>query len=400
MARNILNKLIDKRITQLKAKTKTKTLTAATPTVDDPTLQTWIKEVSSTVKDIASSGVRRSDLVRAGIATMTNGELQNALSPPEEVNLTVPVAVLNLTASGAYSSNTLTWETRPSKFFGQNNIYRAEVDDFGMAAQIGSTLGDVYTDYVGNGIKAYYWVRTISKFGVEGELSPSVYAETSVNIPYLLEQLTDKITNSHLAQSLKTQIEKIELISIDLGTEINNRIQQAQELALSFSNLQNELTNGLSDNSAAITNVQTTLNSKIENIAQEISLVTAGVGEQFDTFKIWFFDEGTTEGWTSSGGVPEVQNGWIRAFLNGTDTTLISPPDNNFSGSAYPDIRFRVKKVGNPCNCCHCLLYATCRSIGCGLNIVDLLGQYAILLGSHQRFILDCCGKFLTNLNL
>lgn len=348
MARNILNKLIDKRITQLKAKTKTKTLTAATPTVDDPTLQTWIKEVSSTVKDIASSGVRRSDLVRAGIATMTNGELQNALSPTEEVNLTVPAAVLNLTASGAYSSNTLTWETRPSKFFGQNNIYRAEVDDFGMAAQIGSTLGDVYTDYVGNGIKAYYWIRTISKFGVEGELSPSVYAETSVNIPYLLEQLTDKITNNQLTQSLKTQIEKIELVSINLGAEINNRIQQAQELALSFSNLQNELTNGLSDNSAAITNVQTTLNSKIENIAQEISLVTAGVGEQFDTFKIWFFDEGTTEGWTSSGGVPEVQNGWIRAFLNGTDTTLISPPDNNFSGSAYPDIRFRVKKVGNP----------------------------------------------------
>ena len=108
MARNILNKLLDKRITQLKAKAKTKTLTAATPTVDDPTLQTWIKEVSSTVKDIASSGVRRSDLVRAGIATITNGELQNALSPPEEVNLTVPAAVLNLTANGAYSSNTLT----------------------------------------------------------------------------------------------------------------------------------------------------------------------------------------------------------------------------------------------------------------------------------------------------
>ena len=95
MARNILNKLLDKRTTQLREKAKTKTLTAATPTVDDPTLQTWIKEVSSTVKDIASSSVRRSDLVRAGIATITNGELQNALSPPEEVNLTVPAAVLS-----------------------------------------------------------------------------------------------------------------------------------------------------------------------------------------------------------------------------------------------------------------------------------------------------------------
>ncbi len=187
MARNILNKLLDKRTTQLKAKAKAKTLTAATPTVDDPTLQTWIKEVSSTVKDIASSGVRRSDLVRAGIATITNGELQNALSPPEEVNLTVPAAVLNLTANGAYSSNTLTWETRPSKFFGQNNIYRSDVDDFGTATHIGSSLGDVYTDYVGNNIKAYYWVRTISKFGVEGELSPSVYAATAIDVGYVLQ---------------------------------------------------------------------------------------------------------------------------------------------------------------------------------------------------------------------
>lgn len=343
--KNLINTLMRSRLVKVKQKAIT---TTATPVVEDKTLQTWIKSVETAIKQVASTGVKKSDLVDYGLVGIGNNGNLEALIPKDDADYTVPLAVLNLSAGGGYSSVTLDWETPKNKSFGYNAVYRAEIDDFGMAAQIGSTLGDVYTDYVGNGIKAYYWVRTISKYGVEGQLSPSVTAETSVNIPYLLEQLTDKITNSHLAQSLKTQIEKIELVSLDLGKEVNNRIQQAQEFALSFSNLQNELTNGLSDNSAAITNVQTTLNSKIENIAQEISLVTAGVGEQFDTFKIWFFDENTTEGWTSSGGVPGVQNGWIRAFLNGTDSTLISPPGNNFSGSAYPDIRFRIKRVGNP----------------------------------------------------
>ena len=231
MAKNILNKLLDKRTTQLREKAKTKTLTAATPTVDDPTLQTWIKEISSTVKDIASSSVRRSDLVRANIATIANGELQNALSPPEEVNLTVPAAVLNLTASGAYSSNTLTWETRPSKFFGQNNIYRSDVDDFGTATHIGSTLGDVYTDYVGNNIKAYYWVRTISKFGVEGELSPSVYAETAIDVGYVLQQLEGHITLSQLDQILRGEISSISDIANGLQEEARLRVLELAALA-------------------------------------------------------------------------------------------------------------------------------------------------------------------------
>lgn len=83
-----LRKLIEKRLIS-KAVDKVKKLNAATPVVDDPTLQTWIKEVSSTVRDITNTGVRRSDLVRAGIATISNGELQSIFAPQEEANLTI-----------------------------------------------------------------------------------------------------------------------------------------------------------------------------------------------------------------------------------------------------------------------------------------------------------------------
>lgn len=227
MANKLLQQLVQKRVLN-KAKASLK---AATPVVEDPTLQTWIKEVSSTIKDIAGSSVRKSELVKAGIVTITNGELQNALTPNEEVNLTVPAAVLNLTANGAYGSITLVWETRPSKYFGQNNIYRSEIDDFGTATQIGSTLSDVYTDYVGNNIKAYYWVRTISKFGIEGDISPSAYAATAIDVAYVLEQLEGHITLSQLDQILRGEISAISDIANGLQEEARLRVLELAALA-------------------------------------------------------------------------------------------------------------------------------------------------------------------------
>lgn len=344
MANNQLLNILKNRTNKKKLSTA-KVTTSAIPSVDDPTLQTWIKSIDTWLRQVASDGVSKSDLVEYGVLGFNNGNLESILSKGETVDLTVPMAVLNFTANGAYSSVTLDWETTKNKNFGYNAVYRSEINDFGTAAQVGSTTGDVYTDYIGNGTKAYYWIRSISKYAVEGDLSPSAYAETSLDIPYILEQLKDKITSNQFTQSLRTEISNI---STSLGTEIGERIQLAEDMALQFFNLQSEVTNNASANSATITNVQNTLNTKIENVAQEISLITAGVGEQFDTFKIWFFDENTLEGWTSNGGLPQVQNGWIRPFLNGADTFLLSPPANSFLGSAYPDIRFRIKKVGNP----------------------------------------------------
>lgn len=207
---SLLNKIRNNRQLSQVLK-KTKTTTAAIPAVEDATLQTWIKSIDSAVQAVVKKAVTKGDLVDIGLAKINNGNLELLIPKEPDYSPTVPKAVLNLEANGAYSSVTVDWETPPSKLFGHNAVYRSETDDFGKAIQIGSTLGDVYTDYVGNGIKAYYWVRTISKYDVEGELAPSVYAETSIDIAYLLEQLTDKINNNHFTQALKTEIERIDL---------------------------------------------------------------------------------------------------------------------------------------------------------------------------------------------
>lgn len=389
---------------------KTKTTTAAIPTVEEPTLQTWIKSIDTAVQTVVKRAVTKKDLVDIGLVTINNGNLESLIPKDPEYSPTVPEAVKNLYAGGAYSSVTLMWDTPVSRVFGHNAVYRSETNDFGTAMLIGSTLGDVYTDYVGNDVKAYYWVRTISKYDVEGELAPSVYAETSIDVAYLLEQLTGQINDSQFDQSLREQIAsiyteaaaKIEIQKQILAerTEVLQRIadesearvdalkqqaddlrgeinQKAQDSAQEIHNLSQDLAQELldrqalservdgvvsqtDDNTALVGKLEKTFTSKIESIAQEVTLVSAGVGEQFDTLFIYFFDTIETEetetqaavwsaeGWTSQGGAPTVLNGWIKPYLNGANTVLISPVVEPFSGSAYSYVRFRIKKVGNP----------------------------------------------------
>lgn len=291
----------------------------AVPKVEDPTLQTWLKAMDANIKGMRDKIVSKQDLIQLGLAGVTNGQLQGLIPVSPEVDLTVPESVINLTANGAYSIVTLVWSTPKNKSFGRNVVYRSEINDFGTAIEIGSTIGDIYTDYVGNFIKAYYWVRTVSKYSVEGAISPSAYAETSVNVDDLLKQLTDKINSSHLTKDLLTEIDKVPTLEL---------------------NLQNTITD--------LFNYQTETSGRIDTVSQEISLVSAGTGEQFDTHMIWFFDGETSEGWTSTSGAPTTINGWIKPYIDAANTDLLSPSDLTFSGSTYPDVRFRIKKVGNP----------------------------------------------------
>ncbi|WP_151825608.1 phage tail tip fiber protein [Acinetobacter ursingii] len=187
---------------------------SALPQVDDPTLQRWIKSISGIVDEGSKSYVRTKDLAKAGFIDK-DGNIKipdGSDSDNPEGSTIVPKAVANFMAKGGYSTITLTWETPQNKYFGSNEVYRSEVNDFGQAINIGSSMGDVYTDYIGNAAKAYYWVRTVSKFGIAGDISASASAETSINVDYLIDQLTGQISESTLSQALKG---KVDLIAVN-----------------------------------------------------------------------------------------------------------------------------------------------------------------------------------------
>lgn len=81
-------------------------------------------------------------------------------------------------------------------------------------------------------------------------------------------------------------------------------------------------------------------------LAQQILLLTAGAGEQFDYQAIWYFDDGT-DGWTGSNGGPTASAGWLRPGA-GSDPNVVSPAGLGASSTAYPQVKLRIRKVGTP----------------------------------------------------
>lgn len=81
-------------------------------------------------------------------------------------------------------------------------------------------------------------------------------------------------------------------------------------------------------------------------LAQQITLLSAGAGEQFDWKTIWYFDEGV-EGWAGNG-TPTVANGWLRPANQATSAYVASPTGIAADGNQYGQVRLRIRKTGSP----------------------------------------------------
>lgn len=98
-----------------------------------------------------------------------------------------------------------------------------------------------------------------------------------------------------------------------------------------------------------IQNLSTQMQTDNESLAQQISQIAAGTGEQFDSLNIWYFDT-DNEGWTEDDGSAVPMNvtsdGWLKA-ANSTSTCR-SPNNMAIDANAYRFIKLRIKKVGKP----------------------------------------------------
>ncbi|WP_224299383.1 TipJ family phage tail tip protein [Klebsiella oxytoca] len=110
-----------------------------------------------------------------------------------------------------------------------------------------------------------------------------------------------------------------------------------------------QLLNETNERVAAIDNLQTIIQDGDESLARQISEISAGSGQQFDSFSIWYFDK-DNEGWTEddAGQVPMqiTDDGWLKA-LNST-ASCRSPNGQTIPASSYRTVMLRIKRVGNP----------------------------------------------------
>lgn len=79
-------------------------------------------------------------------------------------------------------------------------------------------------------------------------------------------------------------------------------------------------------------------------LAQQITLLSAGSGEQFDWKSIWYFDSGT-ESWTGNG-APTQAAGFLRPANQASNAYVESPSGLAIDGAVYTQIRLRVRKTG------------------------------------------------------
>lgn len=111
---------------------------------------------------------------------------------PEWSGVQQPVAPTGVTADGAFHTIMLTWDTPAYKGHSYAEILRAEVDNPSSAIAIGTTLANVYSDAVGKGFSAFYWVRFVNKNGMVGPLhrTAGLHAATSPDVDEIIASAT------------------------------------------------------------------------------------------------------------------------------------------------------------------------------------------------------------------
>jgi len=128
----------------------------------------------------------------------------------------IPPAVQNFTAVGAFRTIVLSWDTlayNPMKL-AYYEIFRSQTNNFGTAVKIGATTAIVYTDAPSDASLAttyYYWIRAVSVSNIAGPFNAVAgTSATTANDPtYLLQVLTGQLIADQLHASLLDPIQYI-----------------------------------------------------------------------------------------------------------------------------------------------------------------------------------------------
>ena len=111
------------------------------------------------------------------------------------------------------------------------NLYRGTTATFVNATLRGVVTGGFFYDKVDSNLEYFYWLRMVSVHGTVGALVGPASATAKPLIEDLIEQLSGSINDSSLAQSLKTEINKITLNHQEIIGKLDERI--AADAALS-----------------------------------------------------------------------------------------------------------------------------------------------------------------------
>ena len=169
-------------------------------------------------------------------------------------------------------------------------IYRGLTSNFSDAVELVVAAGSVYFDQLNpvTNTTYYYWVKLVS---VNGTVADHIGPASAIARPrYVetLESLTERIDSGVLAQSLKTEIDKITLNYGELVQEIADRVSNDAALSAALADVQagvtdalafvnNEITSRIDGQSALASEVNLVVGINDANAAAIIAETTARV---------------------------------------------------------------------------------------------------------------------------
>ncbi len=151
---------------------------------------------------------------------------------PGQIDLSPPGALTNLTANPAIESIILEWKGTEQKRYAYTEIWRSDTDNLGAAVLVGQTAAAIYADPVGTQQAFYYWVRAVSTSGVPGPYNATAgtFARTVKTPGELIDELSGKMAESELTDSLNARLDTIEGNQVAIAQEQETRELETGEL--------------------------------------------------------------------------------------------------------------------------------------------------------------------------
>ena len=199
--------------------------------------------------DSRDRAITARELIDSGLAVEGKpfilGQSQSSLLPiGTDVNETsLPTAPTGFEATGAYSIIILDWDQANYFPHAYTEVWRHTVDQLADAILVGVEHGNVFTDQVGSAQSYYYWVRHVNTRDQKGPWNSSVgtFAETAVDVEFMLELLTGEITESQLYSTLTSRINLIDgngagSVNVRIGQEIADEVTARNAAILAETN--------------------------------------------------------------------------------------------------------------------------------------------------------------------
>jgi len=237
-------------------------------------------EVLGGVKGAGSKAVTAKNLVEMGFAKYVSlageGEIE-PLNNDSVLKLDLIPTPTNLVATAGFENILLSWDLVQYSGHSAVQVFRNDADNIAQATMLAELSGytKIFSDPVGENATFYYWVRAVNVIGDTGPFNTSVgvSATTLTNNASIIAELSESITDSELAQSLRTPLGKIDgledlLEKVETYTgyvdtydtdDLLTRIGATETVATNAASTAATIETNLSSANTAISNLQTSV---------------------------------------------------------------------------------------------------------------------------------------------